>query len=146
MSARKTFVLGKRSLEVLRPVHPDLYAVVRLAIRLTRQDFAVFEGLRTLDRQRELVADGVSWTYNSRHLTGHAVDLVPWIDGKLVWDRPAALIVGKAVHEAARQLGLHSDAIRSGYDWDQDERLEEPGETDYVHHELSRVHYPVEAA
>lgn len=140
------YVLGSKSLAVLSKVHPDLYAVVRLAIRLSKQDFAVFEGWRTLDRQRELVAQGVSWTYNSRHLTGHAVDLVPWIDGKLVWDRPAALIVGEAVHKAAKQLGLHSQAIRSGYDWDQDERHEEPGETDYVHHELSRVLYPVEAA
>jgi peptidoglycan L-alanyl-D-glutamate endopeptidase CwlK len=146
VSTRKTFVLGAKSLAVLRPVHPDLYAVVRLAIRLTRQDFAVFEGLRTRARQALLIKDGKSWTYNSRHLTGHAVDLVPWIDGELVWDRPAALVVGAAVHQAARQLGI---PIRSGYDWDQDERLEEAGETDYVHHELPRNDYPepwVEAA
>lgn len=39
--------------------------------------FTVIEGLRTPERQRQLVAAGASKTQNSRHLTGHAVDLWP---------------------------------------------------------------------
>ena len=80
-----TFVLGTRSLERLQGVHPQLVAVVKRAIELSSQDFAVNEGLRTAARQKQLVATGASQTMNSKHLKqadgyGHAVDLVPWGD------------------------------------------------------------------
>lgn len=72
------YTLGNRSLERLKGVHPDLVAVVKKAITLTDQDFSVGEGLRSETRQRHLVATGKSKTMNSRHLTGHAVDLLPY--------------------------------------------------------------------
>src|SRR5688572_15864914 len=101
-------ILSKKSLETLHPVHPDLYAVVRLAIVLTNQDFCVFEGLRTIERQKQLLAkaDGTTKTLRSRHLTGHAVDLVPWIDGKPQWDREGCLVIRNAMFEAAEMLGV----------------------------------------
>jgi peptidoglycan L-alanyl-D-glutamate endopeptidase CwlK len=67
--------LTPRDLARLAGVHPDLLRVVRRA-RLTGA-FTVIEGLRTPERQRELVAKGASKTMRSRHLTGHAVDLAP---------------------------------------------------------------------
>jgi len=72
------FVLGTRSLNNLQGVHEDLQKVVQRALQLSNQDFTVIEGLRTITRQRELVRGGFSKTMNSRHLTGHAVDIVPY--------------------------------------------------------------------
>lgn len=80
------YKLGTRSLKNLEGVHPDLVKVVKRAIEITKQDFTVIEGLRSLARQKELVAKGASQTMNSRHLTGHAVDIVPWVDGNVSWD------------------------------------------------------------
>ena len=78
-----TYVLGKRSLSNLKGIHPDLVSVVKRAIDITDQDFTVIEGLRDIDRQRELFKSGASTTMNSRHLTGHAVDIAPY---PLSWD------------------------------------------------------------
>ena len=72
------YKLGQRSLQNLSGVHPDLVAVVKRAIEITEQDFSVIEGVRNIDRQRQLVKSGASQTMNSRHLTGHAVDIAPY--------------------------------------------------------------------
>ena len=74
-----TYKLGTRSLQSLSGVHPDLVAVVKRAIQITPQDFTVIEGVRNIERQKQLVAKGASKTMNSRHITGHAVDMVPWL-------------------------------------------------------------------
>jgi peptidoglycan L-alanyl-D-glutamate endopeptidase CwlK len=76
------------------------------AIRRTEVDFAVLEGLRTLDRQKQLVASGASTTMNSRHLTGHAVDLGAWVDGELRWDWPLYYKIADAMFEAAEHSGV----------------------------------------
>lgn len=76
------FSLGARSLLRLQGVHPSLVRVVKRAIRITPVDFTVLEGVRSRERQAELVRIGASKTMNSRHLTGHAVDLAPWVGGK----------------------------------------------------------------
>jgi hypothetical protein len=74
------FRLSKLSRDRLQGVHPDPVRVAERAIQITTQVFRVQEGLRTRERQAELVAGGASRTMNSRHLTGHAVDLVA-LDG-----------------------------------------------------------------
>jgi peptidoglycan L-alanyl-D-glutamate endopeptidase CwlK len=79
------FVLGAKSQSNLIGIHEDLEAIVRLAITLTTVDFSVLEGMRTRTRQAELIKQGVSWTMNSRHLTGHAVDVAPWMNGRVYW-------------------------------------------------------------
>lgn len=61
----------------LEPVHPALRTLIQAASLRCLIPFTVIEGLRTKERQRELVARGASKTMNSRHLTGHAVDLWP---------------------------------------------------------------------
>ena len=83
-----SIVLGWRSLARLEGVHPDLVRVVRKAAAMSDMDFTVLEGLRTVERQKQLMANGATKTMNSRHLTGHAVDLAPVIDGKVSWDWP----------------------------------------------------------
>ncbi len=113
-----TYSLGLRSIVNLRGVHPDLVRVVRRAISLTSQDFTVFEGLRTLARQKELVAAGASQTLNSQHIKqadgyGHAVDLVGYIKG-LRWDWQLCWPVCTAMRVAADEERVR---IRWGGAW-----------------------------
>ena len=109
-----SFVLGKRSLARLEGVHPDLVAVVKRAIEITPQDFAVLEGLRTKERQAQLVQAGASKTLASRHLTGHAVDLGVLVDGVVKWDWPLYDQLAKTMKAAAAELHL---SIEWGGDW-----------------------------
>ena len=85
------FALSARSLQRLEGVHPRLVEIVKLAIQRTAVDFTVVEGLRTPERQRELVAAGKSQTVNGLHLRqadgfGHAVDLAPLVGGVIPWN------------------------------------------------------------
>lgn len=105
------YVLGAKSLSRLEGVHPQLVAVVKRAIELTDQDFTVQEGLRTLAVQKDYVRRGVSKTLNSKHLKqadgfGHAVDLVPWINGQPRWEWPPIYRIARAVDDAAQALGV----------------------------------------
>jgi hypothetical protein len=99
------FVLGPRSLDNLMGVQPVLVAVVKRAIQITKVDFGVIEGLRTEARQRELVDKGASQTMNSRHLTGHAVDLMAYIEGRASWELNLYDDIADAVKQAATELG-----------------------------------------
>lgn len=125
------YVFSRRSRERLVGVHPDLVRVVERALDISPVDFSVVDGLRTIERQRALVAAGASQTLNSRHLTGHAVDLAPWIDGTVRWDWPAFTPIVAAMRQAAAELGV---AIVHGADW--------KGFPDAPHHELNRKVYP----
>jgi len=95
------FSLSARSERKLEGVHPDLVRVVRNAIRLTPVDFTVIEGLRTKERQAQLVASGASQTHHSRHLTGHAVDLAALVGGKLDWSMSVYYQIAEAMRQAA---------------------------------------------
>ena len=112
-----TYSLGKASLNELKGVHPDLVALVKRAITLTAQDFSVHDGLRTLAEQQQLIAAGASQTMDSRHLSGHAVDLVPYINGKLRWEWPPIYVIADAMRQAAREQGT---PLRWGGAWDVD--------------------------
>jgi peptidoglycan LD-endopeptidase CwlK len=109
------FKLGEKSLKELNGVHPDLVAIVKRAIELSSQDFAVHDGIRTLAEQQKLVQSGASQTLDSRHITGHAVDLVPYINGKLRWEWEPIYKIADAVRIAAKELGT---PIRWGGAWD----------------------------
>lgn len=109
-----TFKLSKRSRTNLVGVQPQLVAVVERAIQLTTVDFAVTEGLRTEAKQRELVAKGASQTMNSKHLTGHAVDLVAFIGGRISWE----LNLYDEIADAMRLAALEKNTgIRWGAAW-----------------------------
>jgi peptidoglycan L-alanyl-D-glutamate endopeptidase CwlK len=107
-------VLGQRSLSRLEGVHPDLVRVVKKAAALSPLDFTVLEGLRTLDRQKQLMAAGATKTMNSRHLTGHAVDLAPMIGGTVRWDWPLYHQLAAVVKDAAKAENV---PIQWGGDW-----------------------------
>ena len=107
-----TYKLSQRSMQNLSGVHPDLVAVVKRAIEITEQDFSVIEGIRNIDRQRKLVAQGKSQTMNSRHLTGHAVDIAPY---PLSWDWEYFWPIADAMKEAAEELEVD---LEWGGDWE----------------------------
>jgi hypothetical protein len=100
------FKLSQRSLTQLEGVKPQLVAVVKRAIQLTKIDFAVTEGLRTEIKQRQLVAKGASQTMNSKHLTGDAVDLVAYIDGRISWELNLYDDIADAMKTVASELGV----------------------------------------
>jgi peptidoglycan L-alanyl-D-glutamate endopeptidase CwlK len=99
-----SFRFGEKSEAALAGVHPDLVRIVRMALTITDIDFSVHEGLRTLERQKKLYASGASRTLESYHLTGDAVDLVPYVDGVLRWEMPLCNQVAAAMHEACSRL------------------------------------------
>lgn len=100
-----TFALSQRSLMNLSGVQPALVAVVKRAIQITKVDFGVIEGLRTEARQQELVNSGASQTMNSRHLTGHAVDLMAYIGDRASWELNLYDDIADAMKQAATELG-----------------------------------------
>lgn len=120
-----------RSEKRLQGVHPNLVAVVRRALEIGPLDFSVVEGLRTEARQRQLVAQGASRTMNSRHLTGHAVDIAPFVGGQIRWDWPLFHQLAPAMKQAAQELNV---PIIWGGDW----RTFKDG----PHFELDRRIYP----
>ena len=132
-----TYILGKRSRSNLQGVHPDLVKVVHRAIEITKRDFTVIEGERTVLRQKQLFAEGKTKTMNSRHLTGHAVDLMPLNGKAAAWDRCAE--VARAMFAAAKELGIK---IRWGGDWNENGRSDDETFYDGPHFELRRKEYP----
>jgi peptidoglycan L-alanyl-D-glutamate endopeptidase CwlK len=113
-----TFALGTASKAKLVGVHPIIRGVVLRAIEISEQDFTVYEGPRTIERQRKLVASGSSKTLDSMHIPqsdrtgksktvyGHAVDLVPWIDGEPRWEWKPCFKIAVAVDQAATEQGV----------------------------------------
>lgn len=108
------FELGEKSLKRLEGVNNNLVKVVKRAIEITPIDFMVVEGVRTKERQRQLVAKGASKTMNSRHLTGHAIDIAPVVNGQVSWDFNDYYPLAKAMAQAATELGVK---VRWGGAW-----------------------------
>lgn len=126
-----SFRLSTRSRARLKGVHPRLVAVVEAALARSPIDFLVTEGLRTSTRQAALVRAGASRTLNSRHLTGHAVDVAALVDGKVRWDWPLYGRIAAAFKAAARDLDV---PLIWGGDW--------PRLRDGPHFELDRGAFP----
>jgi len=120
--------LTARDIQRLSGVHPDMVRVITRARE--HADFIVTEGMRTVERQRQLVAAGASQTMNSRHLTGHAVDLAALVAGGVRWDWPLYTAIGAAVKRAAIEEQV---AITWGGDWKM---------RDGPHFELEWARYP----
>lgn len=112
--------LNKRSLDNLVGVHPDLVRVVHRGAETTSVNFIVTEGVRTLARQKQLVASGASQTLNSRHIPGgpanlsHAIDVAAVVGGQVRWDWPLYEKIAVAMKLAAQLEGV---LVEWGGDW-----------------------------
>lgn len=149
-----TFKFSKASLDRLATVDPRLQSVARRALELTTIDFVVTDGNRTLDEQKRLYGKGrtaaqctakgvpasyarpgekkVTWTLNSNHIGGRAIDIAPYVGGGINWDEDGKLglwpKLAKAFKQAAKELNVR---IEWGGDWGA-ENLDRP------HFELAR--------
>lgn len=108
------FKLSKRSLARLEGVNDDMVKVVTTAITLSKIDFGVICGLRTIEEQRELVAKGASKTMKSKHIDGMAVDLMAYIGGRASWELNLYDDIADAMKIAADE---HDVQIRWGAAW-----------------------------
>jgi peptidoglycan L-alanyl-D-glutamate endopeptidase CwlK len=108
------FSLNERSLRNLKGVKPELVEVVHRAAEISPVYFVVTEGLRTVQRQAELVAKGASKTMNSKHITGRAIDVAAFPNGKLSWEWKYYTVISQAFKQAAKELEV---PIKWGGDW-----------------------------
>ena len=108
------FKLSQRSLDKLEGVDEQLIAVVKYAITVTKIDFGVTCGLRTIEEQRELVANRASKTMNSKHIGGHAVDLMAYIGSRGSWELNIYDEIADVMKEGASLVGV---GIRWGAAW-----------------------------
>ena len=151
-----TYNLSQRSLDRLVGVDERLQRVVKRAIELSKQDFMVLEGVRTRQQCMTNYGKGrtiaqcvakdvpaqyanpnaakVTWLndpFASKHVTGKAVDLVPY---PVDWnDLKKFDAIAKAMLQAAKELGV---VVRWGADWDGDGKPRERGESDSPHFEV----------
>ena len=134
---------SKRSLDNMKGLHPDLILVLNRALQTSPHDFVVTEGLRTLERQKELLQIGASKTLKSRHLRqadgyGHAFDFYAMVDtnrdGKITFEEMSnvrlMLPIADAIKAAAKEKNV---ALTYGGDWRKFK--------DYPHFELNRAVY-----
>lgn len=106
-----SYQFGLRSRQRLSGVNPDLVAVMKKAISISTQDFSIIEGIRSVERQRQLYKSGKSQTMNSRHITGDAIDLVPY---PVSWEFEDFYPIADAVIQACKDLDI---AVRWGGNW-----------------------------
>lgn len=99
-----TQVFSEKSKSKLEGVDPRLVQIAVLALQLSPVDFGITEGLRTLERQKQLVKAGASKTLKSKHLEGKAIDVVAYLDGEVRWDWPLYEKIAKAFKQAADEL------------------------------------------
>lgn len=120
------YKFSQRSLDRLNGVHPDLVAVCHAALKISPFDFGITCGVRTKEEQVELYAQGrtkpgkiVTWTLDSRHLTGHAIDFAVYVNGSVTWEEKYYDQVGAAFLSAGAKLGI---SITWGGSWKRPDR------------------------
>lgn len=132
MSAIKP--INSRSEKNLEGVHPALQRIIRRADKDSPIAFVVIEGRRTLERQKELYRTGKSQTMRSRHLTGHAVDIVPVEHGRITWN-------WNVFHKLAIAIKKAAQAEKVPIEWGGDWRTFKDG----PHWQLPWDEFPIEA-
>jgi peptidoglycan L-alanyl-D-glutamate endopeptidase CwlK len=110
-----TFKLSARSIDRLVGVNPNLIRVVQRAIELTKVDFAVTEGLRSPERQRELYLKGASQIKEGgTHIEGRAIDVVAYIGNRISWELNLYDDIADAMRLAAIEANV---GLRWGAAW-----------------------------
>lgn len=134
-----TFKFGPKSIENMTGVHPQLIHAAHFALQKSSVDFGFFEGVRTVEREEQLIAEGKSKLKNPQDCMhcvqkdglGHAMDLVPYLPVKneaksleagedvfemqSSWDWPACFEIAKLVQQWAF---INNVTIRWGGVWD----------------------------
>jgi len=119
------FVFSQRSLGNLKGVDPRLVSIATLALTYSPIDFIVTDGLRTKEEQQVFFDKGLSKTMNSRHLTGHAIDVAVWHEGDVSWDEKLYASLYVHFKDAADRLNY---PLEWGGNWS--------GSWDSVHYQI----------
>ena len=128
------YKFSKQSLEKLETCHPDLQKLFGKVLESGLFDLTVVEGVRTLERQKQLVAEGKSKTLNSKHLDGSAVDVAIYKNGKIDWDDSKAYyVLAGIVYTLAKQEGI---SVRWGGNWECNQDYDDTTFLDLVHWEI----------
>lgn len=106
--------LSQTSLTRLNTVHPDIQKVIRRYLEIGTIPITVLEGIRDIATQKEYVSKGVSQTTRSRHLTGHAIDIAPVVNGQPSFSWPLYYKLAAAIKQAAKDVGI---TLEWGGDW-----------------------------
>ena len=123
---------GTRSKERLRGVDTRLRNVLNEVVKF--YDITILEGMRTEDRQRELVAKGASQTMKSKHIDGKAVDIAPYPVPDWKNKDQFVYMAGRVMQEADNQ----KVPVRWGGNWDRDnEVVTDQKFDDLVHFEIT---------
>jgi peptidoglycan L-alanyl-D-glutamate endopeptidase CwlK len=149
--------LNLASMSKLQLVDAKLQSVVRSAVATLPFDCVISEGLRSKQQamlnychgrsEEELKAVGIelpplpgpkiTWTLNSKHCTGKAIDIYPLVDGQLDSGAHGMKNFDLMYHAMMAAAAEQKVRIRYGGDWDMDGKLREKGETDSPHFELA---------
>lgn len=105
-----------KSFAQLAGVRPELISVATLALARSPIDFGVIDGVRTIEEQEEYVAKGVSWTMDSKHLDGRAIDIMAYVNGVGRWEHAPYEVIAESFKSAAADAGV---SIIWGGDWEQ---------------------------
>lgn len=124
------FKFSKKSLSRLQGVHPLLISLAERALELSAIDFGITEGIRTQERQKTLYREGKTETLNSRHLTGHAIDVMAYPTPQGSWDFSDYELIAAAFKQAGKEACID---IEWGGDWKS---------KDGVHFQLPWQKYP----
>lgn len=131
------FEFSAASRSKLVGVHPDLVQVANRAIQISKIDFGIAEGLRSYERQAELMRQRKTTTLHSKHLIqtstgyGHAIDVFAYVNNIASYNWRYYGPIVQAFIEAGTALGIQ---LRFGHLWQTF--------TDSVHIELSGKYYP----
>ncbi|EAA5259346.1 M15 family peptidase [Salmonella enterica subsp. enterica] len=126
----EVFKFSQRSLSRLQGVNQQLVTLANRALELSPIDFGITEGIRTKERQNQLFHEGKSETLNSRHLTGHAIDVMAYPVPEGSWDFSDYELIAAAFTQASKELSI---GIEWGGNWKS---------RDGVHFQLSWSQYP----
>ena len=96
------YKFGRRSQERLKGVDARLINVLNELIKM--MDVTIIEGLRSAERQKELLAKGATKVKYSKHMEGKAVDLAPY---PIDWEnRDGFYYMGGMIRGIAKQMGI----------------------------------------
>lgn len=114
----KGYKFSKRSYDNMKGIDPRLIVLLGLMIKFSPYDFVVSEGLRTLERQKQLYKEGKSKTLNSKHLVGKAFDIAILINNQVTWEEKYYIEFARIIYKLGSDLNI---PIKSGiieWGWD----------------------------
>lgn len=140
MSQRYKF--SKASIRRMNRLHPSLVSLLNLAISRTPIDFGIawMGGFRTGAEQNKLfnktpkVTTKDGYINKSKHQSGLAVDIQPYIGGEISFNKENYMIIAGVLFSCANELNL---TLKSGMNWDMDDEfLVDQSFDDFPHFEI----------